>query len=122
MAVVVKAPAVAEGRRQRVLAGMAEWGMAKVVGEAQCFGQIFIKTERTGHRAADLRHFDRMGEADPKVIAVGRDEHLRLVAEAAERDGVDDAVAVALENIARSPGTAIGFRKGPAARLAWLRG
>jgi hypothetical protein len=35
------------------------------------------------------------------MIAVGRDEDLRLVPQPAERDGVDDPVAVALEGVAR---------------------
>lgn len=34
------------------------------------------------------------------MVAIGRDEHLRLVAEAAEGDGMDDPVPVALENVA----------------------
>jgi hypothetical protein len=36
------------------------------------------------------------------MIAVGRDEHLRLVAQPPEGDGVDDAVAIALEGVARA--------------------
>jgi hypothetical protein len=36
------------------------------------------------------------------MVAIGRDEHLRLVAQAPERDGVDDPIAVALENVART--------------------
>ena len=36
------------------------------------------------------------------MVAVGRDEHLRLVAQAAEGDRMDDPVAVALEDVARA--------------------
>ena len=53
-------------------------------------------------RPTDLRDFDRVGQADPEMVAVGGDEHLRLVAQAAEGDRMDDAVAVALEDVARA--------------------
>jgi hypothetical protein len=36
------------------------------------------------------------------MVAVGRDENLSLVAEASERNGVDDPVAVALKGVARA--------------------
>ena len=62
------------------------------------------------------------GQADPEMVAVGGHEHLGLVAQAAEGGRMDDAVAVALEDVARAAWAAIGFRMGPAARLAWLRG
>jgi len=46
------------------------------------------------------------------MIAVGRDEDLRLVAEAAEGNRVDDPVAVALENVAgpARAGTVFGMK------------
>src|SRR5436190_23070644 len=56
------------------------------------------------------------------MIAVGRNEDLRLVAKAAERHRMDNAIAVALEDITWAARTPVGFGKGPAARLAWLRG
>ena len=102
---------------QRVLAAMAERRMAEVMGQAQRLGQVFVQPQRPGHRPPDLRHFDRMGQANAEMIAVGRDEHLRLVAEAAEGDRMDDAVPVALEDIARPARTAIILDEGPAARL-----
>ena len=81
---------------------MAERRVAEIVGQAQCFGQILVEAERPGHRPPDLRDFQAVGQADSKMVAVGGDEHLGLVAEAAEGDRVDDAVAVALENVARA--------------------
>jgi hypothetical protein len=42
-----------------------------------------------------------VGQADAIVIAVWSDEDLRLVAEAPEGDRVDDAIPVALEDVAR---------------------
>ena len=50
------------------------------------------------------------------MIAVGRDEHLRLVAKAAEGDRMNDPVAVALEDVARTARAGVDFRMGPAAR------
>jgi len=44
------------------------------------------------------------------MVAVGRDEHLRLMPEAPECDGVDDPVAIALEDVARASGTGVAFR------------
>jgi hypothetical protein len=41
-----------------------------------------------------------MGEADPEMITIGCDKHLGFVAQAAEGNTVDDAVAVALKIIA----------------------
>jgi hypothetical protein len=80
---------------------MAERRMAEVVGEAQRLGQILVEAERAGDRPADLRDFEAVGQPDPEMVAVGRDEHLGLVAQAAERDRMDDPVAVALEGVAR---------------------
>ena len=48
------------------------------------------------------------------MVALMGDEDLRLVHQPAEGDGVDDAVAVALE---RRSGRALGFRVEPAAGL-----
>ena len=50
------------------------------------------------------------------MVAVGGDEHLRLVAQAAEGDRMDDPVAVALEGVARPARAAIVLPEGPAAR------
>ena len=54
--------------------------------------------QRLGERARDLRDLDRVGQARAEMVALVVDEHLRLVGEAAEGGGMDDAVAVALES------------------------
>src|SRR5260221_12437777 len=41
-----------------------------------------------------------MRQPHPIMIAVGRDEHLGLVAQAPERDRVDQPIAIALEDVA----------------------
>ena len=114
--VVVEPAGVGERGAQRILAGMAERRMAEVVGEAQRLGQVLVEAERAGDGAADLRDFEAVGQADAEMVAVGRDEHLGLVAQAAEGDRVDDAVAVALEDVARPARAGSSFRMEAAAR------
>ena len=62
-----------------------------------------------------------MSQPDAEMVAIGGDEHLRLVAQSAEGDRMDDPVAVTLEGIARAAWAVGGFRIGPAARCCWLR-
>ena len=90
--------------------------------QTQGFGQILVEPERAGHRPADLRDFDAVSQANPEMIAVGGDEHLGLVAQAAEGDRVDDPVPIALEGIARAARPVGALGVGPAARSHWLRG
>jgi hypothetical protein len=100
---VVEATGIGHRGLQRVLPRMSEGRMANIVGEAERFSKILVQRQRPGQRSPNLRDFQAVGEANPKVIAVGRDEDLCLVAEAPERDGMDDPIAVALERIARPP-------------------
>src|SRR3546814_4510321 len=96
---------------------MAERRMADIVRQAKGFGQILVEPERARDAAADLRNLDTVGQADAIMIAVGRDEHLRLVTEAAKGDRMDDAVAVALEIVARAAHDAAGFWMAAAAAV-----
>src|SRR5690349_13560221 len=107
---MVEAARIRERSAQRILAGVAEGRMAEVVGEAQRLGEVLVEPERAGDRPSDLRDFQAVRQADAIMVAVRGDEHLGLVAEAAERDAVDDAVAVALEDVARParPGAMFG--------------
>jgi hypothetical protein len=79
------------------------------VRKAQHLRQVFVEAERARDRSPDLGDFQAVGQPHPVMIAVGRDEHLRLVTEAPERDGMDDPVAVALENVAGAAWAAIKF-------------
>jgi hypothetical protein len=58
-----------------------------------------------------------MGQTDPEMIAVGRYEHLRFMAEAAERHRMDDPVAITMKCVARAARAAAVLDEGPAARL-----
>ena len=86
-----------EVRRQGLLAGVAERRVADVVAERDRLGQRLVEAERRGQRARDLGDLHRVGQARDEVVALGVEEDLRLVLQPAERLGVDDPVAVALE-------------------------
>ena len=100
--------------------------MADIVGEAQRLGQIFVQTQGAGQDTADLRDFDAVRQAGAVMIAIGRDEDLRLGAQAAEGDRMDDPVPVALELAARSAHFAardvVRYGKFPPAREGRVRG
>ena len=93
--VVLEGPA--EERRERLLAEMTERRVPQVVAERDRLGEVLVEAERPGGGAGDLRDVERVGQPHPVVVALGRQEHLGLVLEPAERLGVDDAIAVALE-------------------------
>ena len=98
--IVIEAAERREAFVERALAGMAERRMAEIVGQRQRLGQILVEAERTGQRAGDLRHFERVGEPGAVMVALVEHEHLGLVLEPAEGGRVDDAVAVAAEGAA----------------------
>ena len=50
------------------------------------------------------------------MIVIGGDEHLGLVAQAAERDRMNDAVTIALEGVALAAGSMVILPEDPAAR------
>src|SRR3954469_5312455 len=101
---MVEPAALVERRLQRVFAGVTEWRMADIVRQAQSFGEVFVETQRARDGAADLRDFQAMCQPDAEMVAIGREEDLGLVPQAAEADRVDDAVAVALKRVARAAG------------------
>ena len=82
--------------RERVFAGVAAGTVAAVVAERDGLGERHVEAERTGDRRGDLGDLERVGEAGALVV-VGEHEHLCLAGQAAERAGVQDAVAVAFE-------------------------
>jgi hypothetical protein len=98
--------------RQRSSARSPAWPN----GERGGLGQILVEAERAGERTGDLRDLEGVGQPSAVVIALVRDEHLRLVGEAAERGRVDDAVAVAAEVAAGE-----ARRLGKAAAAAFCR-
>ena len=105
MSIVIEPAGFLQGSVKRVFACMAEGRVTKVMSKAERFGEVFIETQGAGHRAPDLGNFETVGQPDPVMVAIGGDEHLSLVAKPSERDRVDQAVAVALENVPRSART-----------------
>jgi hypothetical protein len=114
---VVEPAGVLERGLQRILAGVTEGWVAEVVGQAQRLGEVLVEAERASDGPADLRDFEAVGEANAEMVTVGRNEHLRLVAESPEGDRVNDAVAVALEDVAGAARARLGFRMKPATRM-----
>src|SRR5215210_7651935 len=90
-------PAIAQAGVEHALARVPERRMAEVVSQPDRLGQVLVQAERPGHVARDPARLERVGEPGPVVVALRRDEDLRLVLQPPERLRVDDAVPVALE-------------------------
>jgi hypothetical protein len=104
--IVIKPAESGHGLFQRILTGMTEGRMAYIVREAERLGQVLIQPKSTGDHATDLCDLKAVRQADTVMIAVWRNEHLRLVTQAAKRNRMDDPVAIALK---RAAGAARGF-------------
>ncbi len=81
---------------EQFLARVPERRVAHVVDERQGLDQFRVQPQRLPHRAADLRHLERVRQAVAKMVRVTAREDLRLVLEPPESARVDDPVAVAL--------------------------
>ena len=114
-------PAARHVGLQRVLAEVAERRVADVVAQGDRLGQRLVQAQRAGQRPGDLGDLQRVGQPGDEVVAVGVEEDLRLVLQPAERLGVQDPVAVALE---RRPQGVLGLGPHPApgGRRAGRRG
>ena len=117
-ALLVVLEAAGHERLQHALAGMAERRVAEIVAERDRFGQLLVQPQHLRDAARDLRDLERVGQPRAVVIALGREEHLRLVLQPAERLAVDHAIAVALE---RRPDRILGLgtQPPPAWRRSW---
>src|SRR5690606_249771 len=114
LAVVVEAAHVPRELVEGLLAGVAEGRVAEVVGQRDRLGQVLVEAQRAGDAGGDLRHLQRVRQARAVVVALVVHEDLRLVLEAPERAGVQDAVPVLLEGRAVP---ALGLGVDPAPRL-----
>ena len=86
---------------EHILAGVAKRRVAKIMRKRKRLGEIIVEAERAGKRARDLTHFERVGEPGAEMVALVRNEDLRLVGEPPEGRAMDDAVAIALKYRAR---------------------
>ena len=103
---------------ERLLACVAERRMPEVVTEPDRLDQVLVQPKRPGDAAGDAGGLERVRQPGADMVALGRDEDLRLVLEAPERLAVDDAVAVALEGRAQA---AIGLVGEPSPGLVRAR-
>ena len=94
--------ALAQAAVEHGLADVAEGRVAEVVPQPDRLGEVLVEAQRPGHGPRDLGDLERVGQPRAVVVALGRDEDLGLVLEAAERLGVDDPVAVALQRRAHA--------------------
>src|SRR5258707_14826149 len=95
------AEALAQAVVEDCLADVPEGRVPEVVAKADRLGQVLVEPEGPGDGARDLGHLERVGEAGAEVVALRRDEDLRLVLESPEGLGVHDPVAVALQRRAK---------------------
>ena len=77
--VEVAAEALAQAAVEHVLADVAERRVTEVVAEPDRLGQVLVERERPRDGARDAGDLERVREARAVVVALGRDEHLRLV-------------------------------------------
>jgi hypothetical protein len=122
MSVVIEAARMRHRFLKRILAGMAERGMADIVGEAERLGEVFVETQSAGDRPTDLSDFETVSQPDAEMVAIRRDEDLGFMAETAEWDEVYDSVAVALEGVAGAAVAGRLLRVEPAARSRRIGG
>ena len=72
---------VAPAGVQHVLADVPEGWVPDVMAEADRLHQVLVEPQRARHGPRDLRRLQRVREPRPVVVALRRDEHLRLVLE-----------------------------------------
>ena len=109
-----------ERRVERLLAGVPERRVTRVVAEPDRLDEILVQREGPGDDAGDAGRLERVGHPRPVVVAGRVDEDLRLALQPAERLGVDDPVAVALERRPHAGSRRSGLQ--PPARLVGTDG
>jgi hypothetical protein len=103
-----------ESRIERILTGVAKRRMAHVVAETDRLDEVFVEAKGPCDSSRDPGRLQRVSHTGSVVVARRIDEDLRLAFQPAERLGMQDAVAVALE---RRPEKAILLVAQTAARL-----
>ena len=101
MLVVLEPTVFAHEFVQDGFAFVAEGRMAKVMCQRDGFGEVFVELEWACNVPGNCRDFHRVGEARAEMVTGAVEKNLGFVFEAAERAGVNDAIAVAL--ILRAP-------------------
>ena len=99
--VVLETTVLAHAGIQGILPRVAKRGVTQVVRQRNGFGQVFVQAQAARDAAAQLRHLQAVREAGAEQVTFVVQEHLGLVDQPPKRRAVHDAVAVALEIIAR---------------------
>ena len=94
--VVLEATVVAHQVVERLFAGVAEWGVTKVVGKRNRLGKILVESQRAGDIPGDGGHLHCVCEPRAQVVAAAAQENLCFAVESSKGPGVDDPIAVAL--------------------------
>src|SRR5438876_1711560 len=97
LAVVIEPTVSAHTFGQHLFSGVAKRRMAQVVGERNCFREVFVQSQRTRDCAADGGHLDGMSQAGAQMITGPIQEDLRFVLEPAKGSRMNDARAIALK-------------------------
>jgi len=104
----VPAAVLYEQSFERVLPLMPERRVTHVVRETDRVRKGAVETQAAGNGAPDLRRLHRVHEPRAVEVALGDNQHLRLVLKPPKVLAVDDPVAVTLKG-----GTRIGDRVAP---------
>jgi hypothetical protein len=80
-----------------LLARVRKGRMTDVVGKRERLCEVLVQRQRNGNGSGDLRDFDGVSEAVAEVIGEALAKDLSLAFQTAERAGVNDSVAIALE-------------------------
>lgn len=97
LAIMFESAVIAHALGQHLLARMSKRRMAKIVRESNRFRQILVQPQGARDGAADRCDLDRMRKACAQMIAGAVEKNLRLVLQAAERAGMNDARTIALK-------------------------
>ena len=111
---MLKAAVLGHAFVEGVLTCVPKRRMAQIVRQRHGFDQVFVQAQSPGDGAAQLRDFERVREPRAEQITLVVQEHLCFVDQPPECGGVHDAVAVALESVARGRR---GFSKAPPSAL-----
>jgi len=94
--VVLEAAVVAHQVVERLFAGVAERGVAKVVAKRDRLGEILVESQCAGDVPGDGGDLHRVCQPCAQVVAAAAQENLCLAVESPKGPGVDDPIAVAL--------------------------
>src|SRR5688572_17513638 len=101
LAIVLKAAMAAHKTIQHGFAFVTKGRVAKIVGESDGLGEIFIEPQRPRDVPGNACDLNRVRETRAEMIARAVQEDLRLVLKPAKPARVNDAVAIAL--VLRAP-------------------